>query len=56
MPEFRARGVEFRVCNNSLSRRQIEADAVIPQAVVVPSGIAQTSRLQSREQYVYLRL
>lgn len=54
--EFRARGVEFRVCANTLKRRQIDTAAVVPEAVLVPSGIAEISRLQGREGYVYLRL
>ena len=54
--DFRERGVEFRVCTNTLARRQIDARAVIPEAVLVPSGIAEISRLQGREGYVYLRL
>ncbi len=54
--DFRARGVEFRVCTNTLTRRQIDTAAVIPEAVLVPSGIAEISRLQTREGYAYLRL
>lgn len=54
--DFRARGVEFRVCTNTLTRRQIDTAAVIPEAVLVPSGIAEISRLQGREGYAYLRL
>jgi hypothetical protein len=54
--DFRARGVEFRVCTNTLTRRQIDTAAVIPEAVLVPSGIAEISRLQIREGYAYLRL
>jgi uncharacterized protein len=54
--EFRARGVEFRVCTNTLTRRQIDMRAVIPEAVLVPSGIEEISRLQAREGYTYLRL
>jgi anti-sigma factor (TIGR02949 family) len=54
--ELRTRGVEFRVCTNTLTRRQIDGGSVIPDAVLVPSGIAEVSRLQGREGYVYLRL
>jgi intracellular sulfur oxidation DsrE/DsrF family protein len=53
---FRERGVEFRVCYNTLERRQIASSEVIPQATLVPSGIAEIGRLQSREGYVYMRL
>lgn len=54
--EFQARGVAFRVCTNTLSRRQIDVRRVIPEAQLVPSGIAEISRLQAREGYTYLRL
>jgi uncharacterized protein len=53
---FRERGVEFRVCQNTLNRRKIEPQVLIPDAVLVPSGIAEIGRLQSEEGYVYTRL
>jgi uncharacterized protein len=53
---FRARGVDFRVCTNTLTRRKIDPVTVIREAVLVPSGIAEISRLQGQEGYVYLRL
>ena len=53
---FRERGVEFRVCQNTLIRRKIGTRALIPEAVLVPSGIAEIGRLQSEEGYVYTRL
>jgi anti-sigma factor (TIGR02949 family) len=56
LQEFRDRGVDFRVCTNTLTRRNIDARAVVPQAVLVPSGIAEINRLQGREGYTYLRL
>jgi hypothetical protein len=54
--EFRNRGVEFRVCTNTLARRNIDTRAVAAEAVLVPSGIAEINRLQGREGYTYLRL
>lgn len=54
--DFRAQGVEFRVCTNTLTRRQIDTKEVIDEAVLVPSGIAEIGRLQGQEGYVYLRL
>jgi hypothetical protein len=50
------RGVDFRVCGNTLARRQIDPRTVIAQARLVPSGIAEIGRLQTREHYAYLRL
>ena len=49
------KGVEFRVCNNTLVSRNISADKVVMEAKIVPSGVAEVARLQSRESFVYLR-
>ncbi|MDP2241813.1 MAG: DsrE family protein [Burkholderiales bacterium] len=54
--QLAVRGVDFRVCQNTLTRRDIGADAVIPEARLVPSGIAEISRLQTQEGYAYMRL
>jgi hypothetical protein len=48
-------GVDFRVCNNTLKSRKLDADAVIPEARIVPSGVAEIGRLQAREGFVYLK-
>ncbi len=48
-------GVEFRVCRNTLKSRKLDDDAVILEAQVVPSGVAEIGRLQAREGYVYLK-
>jgi intracellular sulfur oxidation DsrE/DsrF family protein len=53
--ELKAKGVDFRVCNNTLKSRKLEASAVIPEATVVPSGVAEIGRLQAKEGYVYLK-
>ena len=50
-----ARGVEFRVCNNTLQSRHIDPKKVIPEATIVPSGVAEIGRLESKEGYVYLK-
>lgn len=52
----RRRGVEFRVCHNTLERRGITQAALVPEAMLVPSGIAEISRLQVREGFAYMRL
>ena len=49
------KGVEFRVCNNTLVSRNIPADKVVMEAKVVPSGVAEVARLQAKEGFVYLR-
>lgn len=53
--ELAGRGVEFRVCNNTLVSRRISSDRLALEATIVPSGVAEVSRLQARESYVYLR-
>lgn len=50
-----ARGVDFRVCENTLQRRRLAFSRVIPQAHLVPSGIAEISRLETKEGYAYLK-
>lgn len=52
---LKAKGVDFRVCNNTLKARKLEASAVIPEANIVPSGVAEIGKLQSQEGYVYLK-
>jgi uncharacterized protein len=53
--ELAAKGVEFRVCNNTLVSRKIDASRVAMEAKIVPSGVAEVARLQAREGFVYLR-
>lgn len=53
--ELAAKGVEFRVCNNTLVSRKIDASKVVMDAKIVPSGVAEVARLQAREGFVYLR-
>jgi intracellular sulfur oxidation DsrE/DsrF family protein len=53
--ELAGRGVEFRVCNNTLVTRNISKDRVVMEASVVPSGVAEVARLQAQEGFVYLR-
>jgi hypothetical protein len=49
------KGVEFRVCNNTLISRKITADKLLMEAQVVPSGVAEVAKLQANEKFVYLR-
>lgn len=53
--DLSAKGVEFRICNNTLSAHNIPASEVLPQARIVPSGVVEVAKLQAREGYVYLR-
>lgn len=53
--DLAAKGVEFRVCNFTLTSRNIDPAKVIPQAKIVPSGVAEVTRLQAREGFAYLK-
>lgn len=50
-----SKGVDFRVCNFTLTSRKIDPNLVIPEATIVPSGVAEIGKLQAREGYVYLK-
>jgi intracellular sulfur oxidation DsrE/DsrF family protein len=47
--------VEFRVCNNTLEGRHIDKGQVLPEATIVPSGVAEVARLQLDEGYAYIK-
>ena len=49
------KGVRFKVCGNTLAARKLGADAVAPQAAVVPGAVNEIIRLQTREGYAYFR-
>ena len=49
------KGVEFKVCNNTLASRKIDKTKVISGASIVPSGVAEVGRLQAKEGFVYLK-
>lgn len=49
------KGIEFRVCNNTLVSRKIDAAKLLPESKIVPSGVAEVAKLQAREGFVYLR-
>lgn len=49
------KGVEFRVCNFTLESRKIDPKTVHPDARIVPSGVAEVAKLQSREGFSYVK-
>ena len=53
--DLAAKGVEFRVCNNTLTARKISKDKLLMETKVVPSGVAEVAKLQANEKFVYLR-
>ena len=48
-------GVTFDVCEITLRNRKLKREQFIPEALFVPSGVAEITRLQQREGYAYLR-
>ena len=52
--DLTGKGVQFRVCNNTLTSRNIDASKVSMEAKIVPSGVAEVARLQAKEGFVYL--
>jgi hypothetical protein len=53
--DLSAKGVSFRVCNNTLVSRNINPDKLLMETTVVPSGVAEVARLQAKEGFVYLK-
>lgn len=49
------KGVDFRVCNNTLVSRKLDASTVLREASIVPSGVAEIGRMQAKEGFVYLK-
>jgi intracellular sulfur oxidation DsrE/DsrF family protein len=53
--DLKGKGVDFRLCNNTLVTRQIDKSKVIPEVMIVESGVAEAAKLQAREGFAYLR-
>lgn len=52
---LKAKGVEFKVCNNTLKARNVTAEVVSKEATVVPGAVNEILRLQTREGYAYFQ-
>src|SRR5258708_33890764 len=50
-----SKGVEFRVCEYTLTSRTIDKKQMIDEVKYVPSGCAEVVRLQAQEGYAYLK-
>mgnify|MGYP001583433458 CR=1 FL=1 len=53
--DLAGKGIEFRVCNNTLISRNINPDRLLMETRIVPSGVSEVARLQALEGYVYLK-
>jgi intracellular sulfur oxidation DsrE/DsrF family protein len=48
-------GVDFRVCNATLTARKISKADLLEEVKIVPSGISEIARLQLKEGFAYLK-
>ena len=53
--DLKSKGVDFRLCNNTLVTRKIDKSKVIPEVTIVESGVAEAASLQFLEGFAYLR-
>ncbi len=53
--QLTARGVEFRMCQNTMTALKIAKGDLVDKVQIVPSGVAEIARLQNREGYAYIR-
>lgn len=53
--QLTARGVEFRMCQNTMTALKIAKTDLVDKVQIVPSGVAEIARLQAREGFVYVR-
>lgn len=50
-----AQGVTFDVCEITLKNRKLDRKQFIPEAVFVPSGVAELAKLQARGGFAYVK-
>jgi uncharacterized protein len=53
--DLTGKGVEFRVCNNTLMGLDINPNRLLLETSIVPSGVAEVARLQCKEGFAYLK-
>jgi len=53
--QLKAKGVEFRICQNSMNALKLTQKDLIENVSTVPSGVAEIARLQAKQGYVYIR-
>ena len=53
--DLESQGVKFDVCLITLRNRKLSKDQFIDDVTYVPSGVAEITRLQTREGFAYLR-
>ncbi|MGD9470539.1 MAG: DsrE family protein [Novosphingobium sp.] len=53
--DLAAQGVSFRICETTMHTRGVTKADILPEALVVPSGMNELARLQLQEHYAYIR-
>jgi intracellular sulfur oxidation DsrE/DsrF family protein len=53
--QLSAKGVQFRICQNSMNALRLTQKDLIDKVEIVPSGVAEIARLQAKEGFVYIR-
>lgn len=53
--DLAAQGVSFRICETTMNSRGVTRADILPEALVVPSGMNELARLQLQEHYAYIR-
>lgn len=53
--ELAGKGVEFKVCNNTLVSRNIDPGKLLMETMLVPSGVAEAARLQIKQGFAYIK-
>ncbi|MBI3530344.1 MAG: DsrE family protein [Betaproteobacteria bacterium] len=52
--QLAAKGVEFRICQNSMNALKLTKKDLIDKVQIVPSGVAEIAWLQAKEGFVYI--
>jgi len=52
---LKARGVTFEICEITLRNRNLKKEQFIMDATFTPSGVVRMGRLQSRENFAYIK-
>lgn len=53
--DLAAQGVSFRICETTMNTRGVTKADILPEALVVPSGMNELALLQLQEHYAYIR-
>jgi uncharacterized protein len=53
--DLETQGVTFEICGNTMKARHITMSQVLPQSLLVPSGMAEIAQRQFREHYAYIK-